>query len=196
MRGVDVSSMSGRARPSPRPLFAALSASGLTGLVLAFWLGFAPTSVGGDYSYAVVRGNSMEPGLQNGDIVFLRRDTTYSLGDVVAYRDPQIGPVLHRIVARQEGHFTIRGDNRDHNDPYQPLPADVIGRSVGTWHGGLRAVVTATAWPSLAMLALVVIAFGISGQLRAPGTRPPFAARGRRGGAPGYARRATFRGSR
>ena len=73
---------------------------------------FAPTTIGGPFSYAIVTGNSMSPSLAGDDIVLLRRTGNYGVGDIVAYRHPQIGTVLHRIVAYDGERFTTRGDNR------------------------------------------------------------------------------------
>ncbi len=74
-------------------------AAGLTlVLVSALWVLFAPSTLGGDFSYAIVTGDSMEPRFSTDDVVLLRRADDYAVGDVVAYRHPQLGAVLHRIV--------------------------------------------------------------------------------------------------
>lgn len=104
--------------------------AGLFSLVVAavlLWL-FAPMTLGGSFGYVTVTGNSMSPLLDTGDLVFLRKSADYEVGDAVAYRHPQIGTVLHRIVADDGQRFTLRGDNRAGEDTYQPTADDVIGR--------------------------------------------------------------------
>ena len=95
---------------------------------VALFLLFAPTTIGGSFAYAIVNGNSMAPSLTTNDIVLLRSASDYAVGDAVAYRHPQIGPVLHRIIADDGQRFTLSGDNRDGNDSYNPTRNDVIGR--------------------------------------------------------------------
>lgn len=157
--------MSDRAH-STRSLNARLGSALATGLVIAFWLGLAPVSVGGDFSYVVVNGNSMEPYLHTGDIVLLRRDERYGLGEVVAYRDPIIGPVLHRIRSQPGDRFVVRGDNRSNADDYRPLPSDVIGREVLVWRHGLSVILALTSMPALLGMAFALIAGGVGWQLR------------------------------
>lgn len=176
----------------PRSLRARVASGLATGAIIALWFGLAPTSIGGDYSYVVVHGNSMEPHLYGGDIVLLRRDRYYGLGDVVAYRDPVIGPVLHRIKSRHGERFVLRGDNRERDDAYAPLHEDILGRETLVWSRGLSVVLAVTSLPSLAAMAVAVIAIGVARQQRIregepryrrgrPGVRPGFAAvRGRR----------------
>lgn len=158
---------------APRPLVARVLGALATGALLALWAGFAPSSVGGDFSYAVVRGDSMRPHLHNGDIVVLRREDRYGIGDVVAYRDPRIGPLLHRIVGKDGERFVLRGDNRENSDPYAPLPADVMGREAGVWPRGLPIVLALTSWQLLVPVAIAFVVSAIAWQsLRTPPARP------------------------
>lgn len=145
-----------------------------TGGIIALWFGLAPTSIGGDYSYVVVHGNSMEPHLYGGDIVLLRRERQYGLGEVVAYRDPVIGPVLHRIESKQGDRFVLRGDNRERVDAYAPLPEDILGRETATWPRGLSVVLAVTSMQSLLTLAVAVVAIGVAAQLRGPSGHPRY----------------------
>lgn len=165
--------MSDRVTP-PRSLRARLLSGVVTGAVIAFWFGLAPTSIGGDYSYVVVHGNSMEPHLYGGDIVLLRREPHYGLGEVVAYRDPVLGPVLHRIRSRDGDRFVLRGDNREREDAYAPLPSDVLGREVAVWARGLPVVLAVTSRGALVTLALGVVAIGVAAQLRSGSLAPRY----------------------
>ncbi len=145
--------------------------AGATGIAIAFWLGLAPISIGGDFSYVIVNGNSMEPHLRTGDFVLLRRESSYGLDEVVAYRDPSIGTILHRIRAKEDDRFVMRGDNRTNVDRYSPLSEDVLGREVAVWPRGLSVIMAVTSPGALGAVAFAVIAVGIAKYWTPPGPR-------------------------
>jgi signal peptidase I len=98
-----------------------------SGVMVAVWLLFAPAQVGGQASYAIIDGNSMEPLVHGGDLAVLRTTGEYAVGDVVAYRDPIIGLVMHRIVRRDGEHFVLQGDNNSWLDGYHPTSSEIAG---------------------------------------------------------------------
>ncbi|HHX65875.1 MAG TPA: hypothetical protein GX702_13415 [Chloroflexi bacterium] len=102
----------------------------LAGLVAApvWFLFLRPAALGGPASYIIVSGSSMRPTLEDGDLVVVRRQPTYAVGDVVAFRTDQ-GNVIHRIVggSPEEG-YLLQGDNRDYADEWRPRVEDVLGR--------------------------------------------------------------------
>src|ERR1700716_1383651 len=78
----------------------------------AVWFFLAPPQLGGGTSYAVVYGTSMEPHFHRGDLVVLRRRSSYRAGEIVGYHSVQLRrDVLHRIVAAGGDRFTFKGDN-------------------------------------------------------------------------------------
>lgn len=98
-------------------------------LVTLAWIFFAPKPLGGQASYVMVTGNSMEPLYQSGDLVIVRSTGTYNLGDIVTYRDPQLERyVIHRIVSRTPEGFILKGDHNNWLDSYQPAAAEIVGR--------------------------------------------------------------------
>ena len=103
-----------------------------TVLVLAstVWLLFAPQQFGGPAGYVIITGNSMEPGFHNRDLVIVRRDPPYTVGEVVAFHDADLGrPVFHRILARDGSRFVMKGDNNGWTDSYSPRESEIIGRA-------------------------------------------------------------------
>lgn len=109
-----------------------------------------PSALGGDVTYLMVSGTSMEPGLHDGDLVVVREQATYEVGDVVGFRVPagHVGEgavVIHRIVGGDpvDG-FVTEGDNRERPDVWQPTAADVVGErwflvpGAGDWMARLR----------------------------------------------------------
>lgn len=121
------------------PLWARWALGSVTVFLLAvgLWVWWAPLPLGGDMAYIVLTGNSMSPRFRKGDLVITRRASIYRVGDIVAYRHPQVGYVFHRIVeVDAEGRFVLQGDHNAWRDAYHPKPDEVVGRLVGHIRGG------------------------------------------------------------
>ncbi len=142
-----------------RHWFATCSTALFLVLFGVIWLAFAPLQFGGQAAYVIVNGNSMEPLYHRGDLVIIRSQPDYQIGDIVTYRHPQIGPVIHRIIGRKAERFVFKGDHNNFIDPYRPLRSELIGKSwiylpkVGTVLSQLRT--------PLNMAILVAVAGGI-----------------------------------
>ena len=106
-----------------RPLAAAAA---LFGAVV--WLGFAPAALGGTGTYVTTFGQSMEPTLRAGDLVLVRPQDSYRVGDVAAYRSESLGTVvLHRIIARDGDRYVFQGDNNSWVDDERPTEDQIVG---------------------------------------------------------------------
>jgi signal peptidase I len=92
------------------------------------WVMLAPVQIGGQTAYVIVSGNSMEPGFHLGDLAIVRAADDYGPGDVVTYRHPTIGLVIHRILSREHNRFVLKGDNNSWLDSYQPTSDEIVGR--------------------------------------------------------------------
>ena len=103
--------------------------AGVLVLLAAAWLVFAPIAFGGQTTYVMVAGASMEPALHQGDLVLTRRKPAYQVGQVVAYHHPQVGPVIHRILRTDGIRYVLQGDNNSWIDSFEPGPSDVVGAS-------------------------------------------------------------------
>src|SRR6266496_1993700 len=100
----------------------------LAGLV-SIWRAFAPTLIGGQASYVVVNGNSMEPGFHRGDLVIVQAASIYNVGDIVIYRNAELNAfVIHRIIAIEQDHYVFKGDNNAWIDTYRPTRDELIGK--------------------------------------------------------------------
>lgn len=105
-----------------------LSAFSITAMV-AIWLMFAPVQAGGLASYVVVIGQSMEPKFHVGDLVIAHREASYEVGDAVVYHNGQLASyIFHRIIARDNGRYTLQGDNNTWVDTYQPAETEILGK--------------------------------------------------------------------
>ncbi|HEX6723819.1 MAG TPA: signal peptidase I [Gaiella sp.] len=162
-------------KTSPRKL-----ATLLLSLVLlagGWWL-LGPVQLGGPTGFAIVNGNSMEPRLERGDLVLVRKRDSYDVGDVVLY-EAHTGNlrVLHRIVSVQNGHFSTKGDNNDFVDPIHPARGDVLGQLWISVPGAGKAIIWAKQPVNLAILLVLLTFVGVAGgreakRRRRPGARP------------------------
>ena len=89
--------------------------------LIAMWIVFAPTRIGGRASYVIINGNSMEPGFHRGDLVIVQTASKYEVGDIVTYSDAKMGAyVIHRIIETKQDYFILKGDNNSWIDAYHP----------------------------------------------------------------------------
>src|SRR5579863_8902363 len=92
------------------------------------WFYLAPTKLGGSDTYVVTHGISMEPLIHAGDLVVVRPESDYRVGQVVAYHSSLLNTVvLHRIIRIEHGHYFFKGDNNNFVDPTHPTKALLIG---------------------------------------------------------------------
>lgn len=106
----------------------------LVAAVTVLWaVTLRPQVLGGPAMFVAVRGSSMLPTYEHGDLVVVQSAAGYAVGDVVAYRVPagEVGAgrvVIHRIVAGDAtAGFTLQGDNNSAPDPWRPRRADMVG---------------------------------------------------------------------
>jgi signal peptidase len=128
----------GRPRARWRSALAGARLAVLFAFLVVWALLLRPQALGGPAEWVLVSGNSMQPGLQDGDLVLAMRRSQYRRGDVIAYRIPRgdVGAgsvVIHRITGGggPEG-FVTRGDNRARRDLWRPTDRDIAGRLVAT----------------------------------------------------------------
>lgn len=98
--------------------------------LLGLWYFLAPPQLGGSSSYVITYGTSMEPAYHAGDLVVVRKASSYHVGEIVAYRNGQLGGhvVMHRIIGYANGHYAFKGDNNNFVDSYHPTQSDLVGR--------------------------------------------------------------------
>nr|PZM97164.1 MAG: signal peptidase I [Actinomycetota bacterium] len=121
---------------SPEPgAWTARRALATLGTVL-FWIVVAidvwyiwPTTLGGQTSFVVVSGSSMEPTYFGGDLVIARKMEP-SVGDVIVYAPTELGgsQIVHRIIGGSaEDGWVVKGDNNSFIDPFEPTADEVRG---------------------------------------------------------------------
>jgi signal peptidase I len=98
-------------------------------IIIALWVFFAPTKLGGSTTYAITDGISMQPLLHNNDLALIRSQPSYHIGDIVLYQNQTIHrPVLHRILMIQDGKYFFKGDNNDFDDPGYAIRNQLTGK--------------------------------------------------------------------
>jgi signal peptidase I len=106
-----------------------LVSSGLGLIVLAcLWFYFAPAGLGGSTTYVVTDGISMEPRFHTGDLVLVRSQSSYHVGEIVAYHSRVFHTiVLHRIIGLAGSRYIFKGDNNNFVDFEHPARSQLIG---------------------------------------------------------------------
>jgi signal peptidase I len=119
--------------PKPPVLLGLTKLAVLGGIVVTgVWFGL-PQGLGGRADWVLVSGTSMLPRYHTGDLVLVEHQSSYHVGEVVAYRVPkgQVGAghvVIHRIVGGNGATgWRVKGDNRTAPDLWYPKNRDVIG---------------------------------------------------------------------
>jgi signal peptidase I len=94
-----------------------------------------PPVLGGSTAYVFVRGTSMEPKYHTGDLVLVRKQPRYRVGDIAAFAVQGGGGgqsvVIHRVIAaKPDGSYVLQGDNRDEPDPWHPTVDQIVGTPI------------------------------------------------------------------
>jgi signal peptidase I len=94
----------------------------------SLWFWFAPAPLGGSSTYVVTRGISMEPRFHTGDLAIVRSQSSYHVGEIVAYQNHMLHTiVLHRIIGREGTRYIFKGDNNSFLDPERPVASQLVG---------------------------------------------------------------------
>jgi signal peptidase I len=92
------------------------------------WFYLVPTQLGGSATWVVTHGISMEPRFHTGDLAIVRSQSSYHVGEIVAYHNHELHTiVLHRIIGREGDRYLFKGDNNNFVDPEHPLANQLIG---------------------------------------------------------------------
>ncbi len=103
------------------------------GIVAALLWFCLPQALGGRAGWVVISGTSMLPHMHTGDLALVERQSSYHVGEVIAYRVPkgQVGAgfeVIHRIIGgNPRTGWIVQGDNRTLPDLWRPKNSDIVG---------------------------------------------------------------------
>src|SRR3954453_13805734 len=97
--------------------------------LVACWWAFVPLPGGGNLTFALPDGVSMEPKLHKGDLVVVRKDGHARPGEVFAYHSRRLRRVgLHRVRGAHSGRYVFRGDNNSWDGPEHPADSQLVGQ--------------------------------------------------------------------
>jgi signal peptidase I len=86
----------------------------------------------GSFDVRIVQSGSMEPTIPTGSVVFVRREGTYAVGDVITFRGGSSIPTTHRIVGSEthadETAFMTKGDANEDPDTNPVHVRDIMGK--------------------------------------------------------------------
>ena len=71
----------------------------------------------------------MLPTIQKGDLVILKKQDTYEVGDVVSFNSSGM-TVTHRIIEAHNGYYKTRGDNNKFTDGAEVGTSDIYGKMI------------------------------------------------------------------
>lgn len=148
-----------RERTGRAPLVRSLAGWALLLLILVVWaVTLRPTQLGGPATFIVVSGDSMEPTLHSGDLVILRAQDSYDIGDIATFAVPEGEPgagalIIHRLIGVEGDAWVPQGDNRDREDEWRPTDDDIKGELWVHVPRGGKHLMTVMQPPLLAALA-------------------------------------------
>jgi len=138
-----------------------ISGLGLIAVAACLWFFLAPTALGGRTSYIVTHGVSMQPRFHSGDLVLVRSQSSYRVGEIVAYHSNVFHTVvLHRIIGRVGDRYVFKGDNNNFVDFEHPAASQLMG-AVWLHVAGVGSELQSIRSPALvgALIALAALLF-------------------------------------
>lgn len=110
------------------------------------------------YSMVTVLSGSMEPEFSPGDVLLIKRQTDYRIGEIVTYQE-QNSYITHRIVEQDGNRFLTKGDANNAPDQ-RPVDRDGIYGAVRLIIPGIGNLLLFLKSP-LGILVLVVIGMAL-----------------------------------
>ena len=80
--------------------------------------------------YLVIKSGSMQPTLNIKDIVLIKKQDSYMVGDIITYKDDNNNLITHRIIEKQGNSFITKGDNNNVEDQKSVSINNVKGKVI------------------------------------------------------------------
>jgi signal peptidase I len=88
-------------------------------------LGYLP------YKVFLVQSGSMEPSIMTGDVVVIKKNTSYSINQVITFTDSDKRIVTHRIIENgKRGEYITKGDANQSSDTRSVENSQIMGTVV------------------------------------------------------------------
>ena len=80
------------------------------------------------YTYFEIVSGSMSPTIEKGDMILVKLDTEYKVGDIISFKDND-SIITHRIIEINDNNYVTKGDAN--NSPDNPITKDkILGKTV------------------------------------------------------------------
>lgn len=89
------------------------------------------------YSISRVVSGSMQPTIQIGDIIIIKKEDNYKVGDIVTYREKNGTLITHRIIKINESTVVTKGDYNNTEDSEISV-ASIQGKVIFKFHDIFR----------------------------------------------------------
>ena len=104
------------------------------------------------YTFFEIVSGSMSPTIEKGDMIFVKLDTDYKVGDIVSFKDND-SIITHRIIEKNNNYYVTKGDANNTAD--NPIKEDqIIGKTIKTFS---RAFIIAKVFMSPNVLLMCII---------------------------------------
>ena len=83
------------------------------------------------YTFFEIVSGSMSPTIEKGDMIIVKIDTNYKVGDIVSFKDND-SIITHRIIEKNDNYYVTQGDANNVAD--NPIKEEqIIGKTVKTF---------------------------------------------------------------
>ena len=77
-----------------------------------------------------VSSNSMIPEFKKGDIIIIKKEKEYNIGDIITFEDEEGNSITHRIIGKCEDEFYMKGDNNNTRDEGKVTYSQISGKVI------------------------------------------------------------------
>lgn len=78
----------------------------------------------------IVESNSMFPEFEKGNIIIIKEEKEYNIGDIITFLDDTGTLVTHRIIEKYEDGFFTKGDNNNTRDKEKVTIPKISGKVI------------------------------------------------------------------
>ena len=77
-----------------------------------------------------VSSNSMSPEFEKGDIIFIKKQENYEIGDIITYQTKDNNLVTHRVIEKYGNDYITKGDSNNIEDEEKIKPEQIKGKLI------------------------------------------------------------------
>ena len=77
-----------------------------------------------------VQSNSMSPEFRKDDIIVIKKEKEYEVGDIITFKTKDGNLITHRIIEKNENEFITKGDNNNTKDEEKITSSCIQGKVI------------------------------------------------------------------